>query len=183
MKHPTTGEFMVPVFDHYHNQLRTMMILAKPEDDVPCVIDEQGTFWATAKIMTKLTGEYYYIVNEDFDPIIRVSYEDGKVYKDERSGWGRTHTITFADLEDLAAKWEVPFDVGADSQEFAETAYKLMTAEHFRYHGLDYTRFLPTPSNKFLPSLPEPEVDGNYTAEQMRAYGEACAKAALDEYK
>jgi hypothetical protein len=172
MKHPITDEFMMPVGSYILDNI-------KNKEAADNLIEQDGTLWGTAEDLSKLTGEEYWIVNEDFDPIVRVNYETGFVHCDERSGWGRTYSKIFSDLEDLAENWGVVFDVGAPTRELAEMGYRLIFAQYMADHGLSPMRYLKMPPHGFLPKLPEPEIDSAYfTAEQMYAYGKTSVEAS-----
>jgi hypothetical protein len=167
MKHPLTREFTMPVHEKLHDKLRSLGNSAYIEHD--------GAFWATAEVMSKLTGEEYFIVNEDFDPVVRVDFETCMVYCDERGGWSRTYSKSFSELQDLAKKYEVTFDSSVERRAVAEIGYKLIYAENARYHGLGFEQYFPIPKHRFLPPLPTPEIDSRYfTMEQMLDYGEKC---------
>ena len=180
---------MMPVPPHLREK-------AFNHDKLRLFVDGQGTLWITGEDMGVLTdGPPYYIVNDEFDPVVRVDYEAGKVYCDERGGWSRTYDETFADLEDLAKKWEVEFDVAWPTLQLAEMAYKLIYSQM----GVP---LLVKPKKKprpiVLADLPEPEVEGgiyheehkimyngpvHFTKEQMLAYGEACVKKDRERKK
>lgn len=118
MKHPKTGAFMMPVHERLHKKLRALSNDAYVEQD--------GVLWATAEVMSELTGEEYYITNEDFDPVVRVDYESNTVFYDERSGWSRTYKKSFSELQRLARKYGTAFDIGDDKQMVAKLGYDLM---------------------------------------------------------
>lgn len=177
MKHPTSGEFMMPVPEHLKKK-------AFNDDRLGLFVDGQGTLWITGPDMGTLTdGAPYYIVNDDFDPVVSVDYEEGVVQCHERGGWSRTLTETFADLGDLAVKWGVELNFGAPTLELAEVAYKLIYAQQRVDHGLDPADYLPVPPHEFitLAPLPEPGTGGAFTEAQMLEFGKACAKLALEK--
>ena len=174
MKHPATGEFMMPVRKELHDKLRSLGSAAYVEHD--------KTLWATAKAMSALTGEEYLIVNEDFDPVVRVDYKACTVYCDERSGWSRSYSKSFSDLEELAKKYETTFDASAERRVVAETGYKLIYADRDRSHGLSFEKYFPKPSHRFLPSPPTPEIEGRYfTLNQLLDFGEKCRDEGHEE--
>lgn len=174
MKHPVTGEFMMPVYTRLRAKLLALGEYSYTEKD--------GAFWATADVLSKISGEEYFIVNEDFDPVVRVNFNEKIVYCDERGGWSRTYSRSFDELVELARQYETVFDPEADRKTVAKMGYKLIYAEHFRTHGLDFDKYFPMPSRRFLPELPTPEIDGLYfTAEQMLAFGEKCRNDDCDD--
>lgn len=167
MKHPSSGEFMMPVDSRLNDKLRALGEAA--------FVQQDSTLWATAEILSKLTGEEYFIVNEDFDPVVRVDFDRCVVNVDERGGWSRTYSKSFSELQELASRYEVVFDIEAERKAVAELGYKLIYAENARYHGLSFERYFPIPQHRFLPPLPAPEVDGkHFTMQQMLDYGELC---------
>lgn len=176
MKHPHTGKFLFEVPLHFH----TAAIKDTKITLFMFSVDGGQTMWVTGADISMLAGDplVNYAFNDQCDPTVRVDYETGYVLCDERGGWGRTRKEDFATLEDLAAEWNVTFDVGATTEEVAEMGYKLIYAQHMIDHGLLPDNYLVRPPLSFyLPALPDPEGDdGNYTEGQMLVYGEKCMR-------
>jgi len=150
MKHPHTGKFLFELPPH-------LKVAALKDTKITLFmfsVDDGETTWVTGADIAKLAGDplVNYAFNDDCDPSVRVDYESGHVLCDERGGWGRTRKMDFASLEDLAAEWNVTFDVGATTEEVAEMGYKLIYAQHMVDHGLNPENYLPRPP-KYLPAF------------------------------
>jgi hypothetical protein len=108
---------------------------------------------------------------------------------DERSGWGRSYSITFKELLKNAKDWDVKVKLTDPDEVIAEVATNIILANNSVTHGLDPFRYIPRTKKVTDPSDLEvlkgfeallKQYGSTQVISQLSAKSQKALKEALD---